>query len=191
MLQYFLRAFTSFWFLSITMWYSNYLFTVENSNPGILCFAHSYMSSKWQNVDQNPRPLTLKTGVSFFFKHLLKIFFIDYAITVVPFFLPITPLHPAPPLPPAFPPPQFMSMGRTYKFCAFSISYTVLNLLLSVLCLPIMLLIPYTFFPHSPSNPFPLITLHVISIFVNLFLFQLFAQFIFVFVFFRFHCGQL
>ena len=32
-----------------------------------------------------------------------KIYFIDYAITVVPFPL-FTPLHPAPPLPPTFPP---------------------------------------------------------------------------------------
>ena len=131
MLQYFLRAFTSFWFLSITMWYSNYLFTVENSNPGILCFAHSYMSSKWQNEDQNPRPLTLKTGVSFFFKHLLKIFFIDYAITVVPFFplyspLPCTASHHPPALPPLN---QFMSTGHTYNFFGFSISHTILNIL--------------------------------------------------------------
>ena len=35
----------------------------------------------------------------------LKMYFTDYAITIVPFFLPFIPLHPAPPLPSAFPIP--------------------------------------------------------------------------------------
>ena len=39
----------------------------------------------------------------------LKLYFIDYAITVVLIFPP-APLHPAPPLPQAIPPPLFMSM---------------------------------------------------------------------------------
>ena len=47
-----------------------------------------------------------------------------------------------------------MSVGRTYKFFGFSISYTILNLSLSTLWLPIMLLIPCTFFPITPL-PFP------------------------------------
>ena len=46
-----------------------------------------------------------------------------------------------------------MSMGHTYKFFGFSISYTILTLPLSVLYLPIVLLIPCTF---SPFSLFPL-----------------------------------
>ena len=69
-------------------------------------------------------------------------------------FPPFTPLHPVHPLPPIFPtPPQFMSMGHTYKFFGFYISYTILNTLLSILYLPIMLLSPCTIFP---IHPFPL-----------------------------------
>ena len=98
-----------------------------------------------------------------------KIYFIDDAITVVPFFF--SPLFPSTLYPSTIIPlPQFMSMGRSYKFFGFSISYTILNLPLSIMCLPIMLLIPspYLFPPLSPS---PLITLQVISISVVLFLF--------------------
>ena len=62
-------------------------------------------------------------------------------------------------------------MGRTYKFFGFSISYTILNLPLSVLYLPFVLLIPCTFCSILPLPTLQLITLHVISIFVNLFLF--------------------
>ena len=46
-------------------------------------------------------------------------------------------------------PPQFMSMGQAWKFFGYSISYTILNLPLSILCLPIMLLIPCTFPPPN------------------------------------------
>ena len=53
------------------------------------------------------------------------------------------------------PPPQFMSMGHTYKFFGFSISYTIFNLLLSILYLPFMLLIPCIL---SPILPYPLPT---------------------------------
>ena len=48
-----------------------------------------------------------------------------------------------------FPPPLFRSMGCTYKLFEFSVSYTILNLSISILCLPIMLLITCTFPPHS------------------------------------------
>ena len=115
----------------------------------------------------------------------LKIYFIDYAITVVPI-SPFIPLHPALPLPPTFPPISFMSMGNTYKFLGFSISYTILNLPLSILYLPFMLLIPWTFSPILPLPCSPLITIQMISISVILFLFQLFAQLVFVCFFFRF-----
>ena len=91
-----------------------------------------------------------------------KIYFIDYAITVVPFLPPFSP-------PPCTPPPthilplQFMSMGRTYmfvlfiftyKFFSFSIFYPILNLPLSIFYLPFMLLILCTF-PPSLLLPLP------------------------------------
>ena len=112
------------------------------------------------------------------------IYFIDYAITVVLFSLLYSPLPCTPP-PTCIPPLQFMSMGHTYKFLGFYISYTILNLPLSIFYLPFMLLIPCTFFSlYPPPNPL-LITLHVISISVILILFQLYVQFIVVFCFFQ------
>ena len=60
------------------------------------------------------------------------------------------------PLPCTFLPPVFSplvhvhgSMGHTYKFFDFSISYTILNLTLSILYLPIMLI--SVLFPPLPS----------------------------------------
>ena len=94
-------------------------------------------------------------GLDFFnYQHehgFFKNIFIDYAITVVPF-PPPTPLHPAHPLPPTFPPLEFMSMGHTYKFFGFYISYTILTLPLSIFHLSSMLLILCTFPPLSPSH---------------------------------------
>ena len=55
-----------------------------------------------------------------------------------------------------------MSMGHTYNFFGFSISHTILNLPLSILYLPFMLLIPCTFSPIL-RHPSLLITLYVIS----------------------------
>ena len=43
-----------------------------------------------------------------------------------PNFLPLLPLHPAPPLPQAVPTPLFTHMGHVYKFFGCSISYTAL-----------------------------------------------------------------
>ena len=68
-------------------------------------------------------------------------------------FPPFTPLHPAHPLRPTFPPVQFMPMGHTYKFFGFYMSYTILNLPLSIFYLPFMLHILCTL---SPSLPLPL-----------------------------------
>ena len=53
-----------------------------------------------------------------------------------------------------------MSLGHTYKFFGFYISYTILTLPLSIFYLPFMLLILCTFPPLSPSqspidDPFP------------------------------------
>ena len=79
------------------------------------------------------------------------------------FLFPVPSFYPPPSIPP------FMSMGHTYKFFTFSISYTILNLPLSIFYLPFMLLISHTFSYILP--PSPLIPLHVISISVILFLF--------------------
>ena len=70
-------------------------------------------------------------------------------------------------------PPQFMSMGGTYEFFSFSISYTIFNLHLSILYLPFYASYSLYLVPHSPPSPSPLIALHVISISMFLFLFQL------------------
>ena len=78
----------------------------------------------------------------FFFLNI----FIDYAITVVPF-SPFYSRSPCTPPPTHIPPLQFTSMGHTYKFFGFSISYTILTLPLSIFYLPFMLLIPCTFSP--------------------------------------------
>ena len=76
-----------------------------------------------------------------------------------------------PPNPPAFPPTYFMSMGCTCKFFEFSVSYTIFDLSLSILCLPIMLPLPCAFSPLFLPSPSPLTSLHVMSISLILFLF--------------------
>ena len=68
-------------------------------------------------------------------------------------FPPFIPLHPAPLLPPAFPPLQFMSMGHTCKFFEFYISSTILNpppCLFSTYHLCYLLSVPFLLL--SPSN---------------------------------------
>ena len=97
-------------------------------------------------------------------------------------FLPLDSPLPCTPPPTPIPLLQFVSMGHIYKFFGFYISYTILNLPLSIFYLPFMLFILCTFSPFSPPTT-PLITLHLISISVILFLFQLFVWFCFVFVF--------
>ena len=57
-----------------------------------------------------------------------------------------------PPPPSHIPPLQFMSMGHTYKFFGFYISYTILTLPLSIFYLAFMLLILCTFPLLSPSH---------------------------------------
>ena len=99
------------------------------------------------------------------------------------FFLPFIPLHPAP-IPYQQYPPQFMSMGRTYKLFGFYISLIFFTSLCLFSTYNLCYLLPVPF-PPFPSSPYPLITLHVICISVILFLFWWFAKFVFVFVFFQ------
>ena len=67
-----------------------------------------------------------------------------------------TPSCPSPPS--HIPPLYYMSMGHTYKFFGFYISYTILTLALSIFHLSYMLLILCTFPDLSPSHS-PLTTL--------------------------------
>ena len=86
------------------------------------------------------------------------------------FFLPFIPIRPAPPLPPAFPTPLGHIHG-SYKIL------WLLHLLYYSSPLPVFL-VPTIYasyslylFPHSSRFPSSLITLHLISISVILFLF--------------------
>ena len=63
------------------------------------------------------------SSILFFF----KLFFIDYAITVILIFSLL------PQLPQAIPKPLFVSMGHAYKFFGYSVSYTVLHIPVAIL----------------------------------------------------------
>ena len=92
----------------------------------------------------------LACKVSFvYFKYSLLIMLLQWSQFFSPLYLPST-LHPANLQHPL---PQFMSIVYTYKFFGFSVSYTLLNFSLSILCLPLTLLIPYTFPLHSSPPP--------------------------------------
>ena len=124
-----------------------------------------------------------KLSIYFFLLSFL-IYFKYYAITFFPIFPPLSLLCPAPQTL-QHSPTYFTPMGCTYKFFQFSVSYTIFDLSLSILCLPILLLLSCTFSPLFLPSPSPLKTLHVMSISLILFLFQLFTQFLFS-LFFRF-----
>ena len=57
---------------------------------------------------------------------ILKLYFIDYAITVLPIFPLLHPSTQQPPVPQAILTPLFMSTGFVCKFFDYSISYSVL-----------------------------------------------------------------
>ena len=59
-------------------------------------------------------------------------------------FFPFAPFCLVPPFSSAISPPWFMSVGHACKFFGFSLTYTILNLPLSILFLQIMLLDPCT-----------------------------------------------
>ena len=82
-----------------------------------------------------------------YFKYILLV-----VITVVPFF-PLCPPLSNTPISNISPHLWFMFMGHEYEFFGFSISYTILNITLSILYLPIMLLNPCII---SPFSPFPI-----------------------------------
>ena len=86
-----------------------------------------------------------------FFKYILLIMLLQLSQFFSPFLslLPVTPPSPSS----ISPTPQFMSMGRTCKLFGFSISYTILNLPLTILCLPILLLTSCTFSLHCTPLP--------------------------------------
>ena len=64
---------------------------------------------------------------------------------------PFVPLHTAPLLSQALPPPLLTSMGHIYKFFGYSISYTVLYIFLAILKLPSCVIpSPLHPFPHTP-----------------------------------------
>ena len=68
-----------------------------------------------------------------FIPNIFKLYFIDYAITVVLIFAPLPPSSQHPPLSQAIPTPLFMFMGHVCKFFGYCISYTVLSIPVAIL----------------------------------------------------------
>ena len=67
------------------------------------------------------------------------------------FFLPFITLHPAPPIPSAF--SRLSSCPSVIHISSLTSPFhTIINLPLSILYLPVMLLIPCTFFPILPTH---------------------------------------
>ena len=83
--------------------------------------------------------------------NFFKMYFIDYATTVVPFISPLYSPLPYTPLPLAFLTLVHVH-DQTCKCFGFSISHTILNLPLSMFHLKFMLLIPCTFSPILPLS---------------------------------------
>ena len=94
-------------------------------------------------------------------------------------FCPFTQLHPAYPLPPTFPADSSCPWVILISSLASTFPTLFLPYLFSTYRLCYLFSVPFP--PSPPPSPL-LITLHVISISMVLFLFQLFAQFAFVFV---------
>ena len=95
-------------------------------------------------------------GLVFLFIQLLYVFslciFYWLCYYSFPNFLPFIPPPPCTPQPSSISwrvLHGLMSMGCTCKFFEFSVSYTIFDLSLSILCLLIMLLLPCTFPPYS------------------------------------------
>ena len=114
---------------------------------------------------------------NFFFKYITLIMLLQLS-----YFSPFIPFYPAHPLQPAFPP--FGSCPWVIHVSSLASTFPILYLTSPCLFCTYHLcfLFPVPFPPFFPA-PSGLITLHVISISVNRFLFQLFAQFVFGFGF--------
>ena len=158
--------------------------------PGVFCAQHLPLTtdraphsfhSVWNHQNSNPSH-SLSSALEVVSIHKLRwnfpicdvvqlLFFnifIDYAITVVPFHHPFTPLHPAHLLPPTFPP---------YTSCPLVILISSLASTFPILFLPSRYFLPTIYATYSlylsPLSPPPtplLKTHHVISISVVLFL---------------------
>ena len=143
-------------FTSNTIWCLRTWTFVIKSASGLECCLHSSVAVWLWDLQQD---------------YCFKVYFTDCANTVVPFSL-------YPPLPCV---PSSLQHYPLLSSCPWIVHISSLAspfpilfyLPLSILCLTIMLLIPCTFSP--PFSLFPLITLHVISISVILYLFYLFA----------------
>ena len=100
----------------------------------------------------------------------LKIYFIDYVLQLSHFFLPVILLRPVPHLPPVF--PHLSSCQWVVHISTLASPFPILFLSFPRLFCTYHLcfLFPVPFSPSSPHPPGPLITLHVISISVILFL---------------------
>ena len=81
----------------------------------------------------------------------LKIFFIDYAIIVVPF-PPLYSLPPCIPPPTSIPRPSFLSVSCIHKFLGVSISILFLTSPCLVCTYHICFLFPVSFLPFSPLH---------------------------------------
>ena len=126
-------AFTQWWnctihfseYIPIVKWYVTVYFSTKlcYSSTNICCVAFKlhknfFLKYEWTNKHLFYLQSTITLSFS-------KLFFIDYAITVVPIFplLSLSTQHPS--FPQAIPTPLFVSMGHSYKFFGYSISYTV------------------------------------------------------------------
>ena len=109
-----------------------------------------------------------------FFIFFLKIYFIDYAITVVPFFHPLYSPPACTSLPPSF--PHLSSSPWVIHVSSLASTFPILFLTFPCLFCTYnsSFVFPVPFHLFTPS-PYLLTTLHVISVCVILFLFYLFA----------------
>ena len=110
-------------------------------------FVYSWMAAFFPNFINYQWHCKVVNCLSFSFKYFLLIMLLQFS-QFFPFILP----PPCTPNPPAFPPPLVHVHGCTYKFFQSSVSHTIFDLSLSILCLPIMLLFPGPSPPHSPLH---------------------------------------
>ena len=103
------------------------------------------------------------------FLSLILIYFIDYAITVVLFFLPFLPFYPLPLLPPAF--PHLTSCPWVIHISSWASPFPILFLTFPSIFCTIYASYSLYLFPHSLPFTSQLITLYAIFRSMILFLF--------------------